>query len=365
MPRKSLNVRQLVKKSQESAILATDIYNKPATKFRSHGYIVLMIIAWTSLFHAIFEKRKINYYYKIQDSRKYVKIDGERKSWEISKCCEEFFIDKNSPIKKNLEFFIAIRNKIEHRFLPSLDYEICGECQALLQNYEKILIQEFGEKYCLSDTFSIPLQLLTIKPEWKNSVLKELQGKQYHFIKTFIDGYRTSLEDSIWQSNEYCFRVFLVPKLGNNQRTSSFSIEFVQYDSSNPDEMKKYEKLVTMIKDRQVPVVNLGGLRAIDVCNLITAKLKIHFIASHEHVRCWKYFQVRPSSGNADPHKTKSEYCQYDATHKDYVYTTAWVDFLILELSNEAQRKKIFGISNPNESLTEKWFATPNDVVSD
>lgn len=356
MPRKSHNVGQLLKKSQESAILATDIYNKPATKFRSHGYIVLMIIAWTALFHAIFEKKKVKYYYKIQDSRRYIYIEEEKKSWDIKKCCEEFFSDKNSPIKRNLEFFIGIRNKIEHRFLPSLDYEICGECQALLQNYEKILIQEFGDEYGLSDNFSIPLQLLTIKPEWKNSILKELQGKQYKFIKKFIDSYRTSLDESVWQSNEYSFRVFLVPKLGNNPRTSSFSIEFIPYDSTNIDEMKKYEKLVTLIKERHVPVVNLGGLRAIDVSNIIQRELKIHFIASHEHVKCWKYYQIRPPSNSKEPHKTVIKYCQYDATHKDYVYTQEWVNFLMVELRDESKRKKIFGISNPNESLTDKWF---------
>ena len=67
-----------------------------------------MIIAWTSLFHAIFEKRKIKYYYKKQDSQRYIKIDGEKKSWDITKCCEEYFSDKNSPMKKNLEFFISL-----------------------------------------------------------------------------------------------------------------------------------------------------------------------------------------------------------------------------------------------------------------
>ena len=44
------NVKQCLEKSRDSALLAIEMYNKPAIKFRSGGYIVLMIISWTSLF---------------------------------------------------------------------------------------------------------------------------------------------------------------------------------------------------------------------------------------------------------------------------------------------------------------------------
>ena len=62
--RLSKKVKSLLQKSRESALLAVEVYNKPNTTFRSGGYIVLMIIAWTSLFHAIFERQKIKYFYK-------------------------------------------------------------------------------------------------------------------------------------------------------------------------------------------------------------------------------------------------------------------------------------------------------------
>ena len=47
-------VREGLDKARDSALLAVEVYNKPAVKFKSGGYITLMIIAWTSLFHAIF-----------------------------------------------------------------------------------------------------------------------------------------------------------------------------------------------------------------------------------------------------------------------------------------------------------------------
>jgi hypothetical protein len=75
MPRLSQAVRSHVAKARESAILAVDIYNKPATRFRSGGFIVLMTIAWTSLFHAVFFKqRKKPFYRNPQNLRRHQKV---------------------------------------------------------------------------------------------------------------------------------------------------------------------------------------------------------------------------------------------------------------------------------------------------
>ena len=36
------------------------------------------------------------------------------------------------PSRKNIEFFLGLRNKIEHRYYPELDPALYGECQAML-----------------------------------------------------------------------------------------------------------------------------------------------------------------------------------------------------------------------------------------
>ena len=53
-----------LEKAKQCAMLALEIYNKPATLFKSGGYIILMVISWTALFHAIFFKRKVKPYYR-------------------------------------------------------------------------------------------------------------------------------------------------------------------------------------------------------------------------------------------------------------------------------------------------------------
>jgi hypothetical protein len=78
-PELSPNIEGLVLKAREAALLALDIYNRPTTVFKSQGFIVMMIIAWTALFHAIFEKQHIDYFYHREDGSFEI-IDGDKKA---------------------------------------------------------------------------------------------------------------------------------------------------------------------------------------------------------------------------------------------------------------------------------------------
>ena len=246
-------VKSLLEKSRESAMLAVNVYNNPGAVFRSGGFIVLMNIAWTSLFHAIFENRKISYYYRDpQDKRRYLRIDGEFKAWELSKCIKEYFIDTNDPKYQNILFFVGLRNKIEHRFMPSLDTIIFGECQAYLMNFEEILTKEFGEDYALADTLLFALQYSRLRTEEQLNALRSMQTKNFRILKAYIDDFRKNLHSEVLSNPQFSFRVFLIPKPANHQSSADAAIEFIQYDPSNAEEMKKYEHIVTLIKEKNV-----------------------------------------------------------------------------------------------------------------
>ena len=131
--------KTILENSLNSALTAVETYNRPKTKFRIENYVVLMIIAWTKLFHAFFQATiGERYFYKEKNGR-YKIIEGERKAWELKECIKNF--QKGTQKQKlteaviaNLNFFIGIRNKIEHRYWNSsaLDILLFGECQALL-----------------------------------------------------------------------------------------------------------------------------------------------------------------------------------------------------------------------------------------
>ena len=106
----------LTDKALDSALLSVETYNKPAVKFKSGGYIVLMCIAWTSLIHAIFFKRGIKPFYREKNKVRFKRVDGEIQFWELATCVKEYFKGEDCAIRKNIELFIPLRNKLEHKF---------------------------------------------------------------------------------------------------------------------------------------------------------------------------------------------------------------------------------------------------------
>ena len=55
----------------------------------------------------------------------------------------------------------------------------------------------------------------------------------------------------------------------------------------------------------------------------------------HMHTQAWRYFEMRPPSDADDKYKTKVQYCYWNKLVKNYVYTPAWVEYLIRKLSDD------------------------------
>jgi hypothetical protein len=340
-------VQTHLEKARESALLAVDIYNKPATKFRSGGYIVLMCIAWTALFHAIFFQKGIKPFYReSKDSRRYQKRDGDYKAWELAECLQQYYGSDNSPIRKNIEFFVPLRNKLEHRSVPQLDIHVLGECQAFLFNFEDLLIQEFGSKYALNEHGFISLQFSHVRHEDQLKAIRSMQKPLSKEIKNYIDTFRSSLTSDILDDLQFSYKVFIIPKLSNHENSADLAIEFVKYDPKNPDEMEKYNQVTTLLKVSQVQVANAGKLKAGEVSAKVEPIIKeicgkdAKFTASSHHARAVRYYKIRPAKGE-DKRKTNPKYCHYDEAHNDYVYTDEWVRFLKSEMAKTGQYEKV------------------------
>lgn len=334
----SKNVNNLLGKAKESALLAVEIYNKPSISFRSGAYVTLMMVAWTSLFHAIFEKKRISYYYK--RGRRYEYVDGEKKSWELKKCVCQYIPEQNDPIRKNLEFFIGLRNKIEHRFMPSIDSQIFGECQSLLINFEEILTKEFGQKHAISGNLVFALQFS--KYNQQKNVIKQEAKVQVKRVLKYIQEFRQNIDEKLWQDERFSFRVLLIPKIGSNKNSSDIAVEFIKYDPTKPEEMEKYKHLVALVKEKEkiVQVANQGKYKPSDVVREVARRLGKRFTMGM-HIKCYKRYTIRPARGATNAMECNITYCQYDIVHKDYVYTDKWIDFLVKELTDDNTYRQI------------------------
>lgn len=330
------NVEGLVEKAKESAMLAIDIYNRPMTSFRSQGYIVMMVIAWTSLLHAIFEYENIDYFYRDDDGTEKI-IDGDKKAWELTECIKKSTFLSHA-IKENLRFFIQLRNKIEHRYAPAFDLDICGECQSLLYNFEELITKRFGTYFSLNSSLTIPLQVMTARHSWQIESSKKFQSRHYQELKSFIEGYRKSLPTEVISDVNYCFRVYLIPKTGNHLTSSDISMEFIKFDPSHPEQFEDLERAITLIKEKHIPVANQGRYKPTKVSNLVAQEIGRKFGIT-EHTKAWNYYKVRKKG--KQPEGCKTQFCQYDEPHKDYIYTQEWVDFLVSNLSKDDEYQKV------------------------
>lgn len=357
------NVKQSLEKSRDSALLAVETYNKPAVKFRSGGYIVLMVISWTSLFHAIFFKKNIKPFYRIRGSNRFEKREGDYCYWELGECIREYFRDDNAnPIRKNLEFFIPIRNKIEHKSMPEIDSDIFAECQAMLFNYDKILEKEFGSDYCIRECLSFSLQLF---PSSKNLVDAIKANPDIRKMKDFVNSYRSSLTTEILESGQYSFKAFLL-QVANHKSSEALPIQFVRYDELSEDERRNTNRIAALIKVKERPVSGKDLLMPGKVVEIVQSNLgnpKIHRNGKYldkfnadTHTRCWKKYSVRPSTGNSEPSHTDTKYCIYDEPSGQYRYTKQWTDFLTEKMRDEEEYKALYRseLQNQLNSLRKK-----------
>jgi hypothetical protein len=328
-------VKACVEKARESAVLAVEVYNKPAVTFRTGGYVSLMVIAWTSLFHAIFFREGTKPYFRKRGSIRFVRVDGDPKHWDLAECLTQYFGGSASPVKDNLEFIRLLRNKIEHRSMPEIDPTVFGECQACILNLEEELVGKFGDKYSINSYLTFPLRMTRDLPVQKLKPSAEGKG-----VLNFVEQFRAALSTDIAADQRYCFQVYLVPKIGNHPSGETVAVEFIHYDASNPEEMAKYEKVTALIKERQIPVANLGRFRPSDVVREMR-QLGHDDFSMPRHTWAWKYYSVRPGGGTAKPAKCRTDFCVYDVVHHDYVYTDKWVKKLDKVWRDPAQKAKI------------------------
>ncbi len=346
--------REHLEKARDSALLAVEFYNKPAVRFKAGGYITMMSIAWTSLFHAIFFKRRIKPFYRDKkDKRRYEKQEGDFRYWELSTAVKEFFGGKTDPVKANIEFFIPLRNRIEHRSMPRIDSTIFAECQAWLLNFDELIASEFGESYALRESLSFSLQLF---PKGAHGDLGPMQVDEAAVL-SFITQYRSALSADLYANPKFAFKAFLI-RVGNHNTNETLPIKFVDFDSLDHKAKAEVEKFAALIKTRHIPVLNSDLYKPAEVVRMVQLRLGNPKIqrgngsASRQpkeqdrfneniHTEFWKKYKARPLTGAPNPAATNARFCVYDRLNKNYGYTIEWVDFLASKVADDAEYRSV------------------------
>jgi len=323
---------------------AVEAYNRPGPRFRTAQYLILIVMAWTALFHALYFKKRRNPWYRKRGTAaiRYEKIDGEPKHWDLAECLKQHYKDQNPAERQNLEFLLGLRNKIEHRHLPELDPSLYGECQAALINLEEILVSNFGNKYALEDQLAVSLQFSRVTPTEKRKAARSLATSTGKSVKEYVENFRGSLPSTVLNSMKYSFNVFLVPKTANRESAADVAVEFIRVDEANPEELERLDKLNVLIREKKVPIANVDLYKPSQVIEKLSER-SVYRVTMNAHTDAWKHFSVRPKNGEKHPERTEQDFCVFDEAHKDYLYTKAWIEKLAYVFSNEEEFCKVIG----------------------
>ena len=228
----------------------------------------------------------------------------------------------------NLHFFIGLRNKIEHRNITKreVDVLIFGECQSFLYNYENFLIHIFGKEYALNESLAFALQFSYMRHAEQKQASKNVLSAELQEIRSYIEKYRSSLSEEIFNSQEYSIKLIQIPRISNTNR-HDLAITFVREDELDPE---VFEQIATIIKDKRVPVEakNVGKILPSKVVEKVKATTLLDF-NQYDHTCLYTIFSVRPPGKDPNPDATNTKYCHYDFANTNYVYNESWVEFIV------------------------------------
>lgn len=347
--------KTLLESSIDCALLAVEIYNKPRAPFKVECFITQMIMSWTRLLHAHFNHTIGETYFYKETNGRYKIIDGDKKAWELKTSIQKYG-KLTDGVKCNLDFFIKLRNKIEHRSISKdeIGLMIFGECQSLLYNYENELIKLFGPEYAINESLAYSLQFSRVRTAKQIESNKQLLSTEIRQVKDFIDKYRSNIQDNVFNTQEFSIKLIQLPKLANTNR-NDLAIEFVNWNSISEEDKENYAKVTALIKDKvqKTEVINPAKLKPGAVVNTIAESYPGASFNHFDH-KCLLYiFSIKPTKEDGseiDPFETNTKYCHYDEAHADYLFKDEWCQFLISNITSGLLTKELWKTNFDNRT---------------
>jgi hypothetical protein len=227
---------ELLKKSQESALAAIQIFNNPQITFKSESFIVLMVIAWTYLLHSYYKSINIDprYFTQVGNRKRFDKTKhGAFKHWELERCLNEDNCPLEKAVKDNLKFLIGIRHEIEHQMTGEIEASISAKFQACCINYNNALKSLFDGHNGIDGCIPIALQLFSFGEE-QVSHLKHIPDLPKNILE-FVSDFEEELDTA--SDPKYAYRVVYVRTNVNHPNQADMAYRFIPEDSQEGKEI--------------------------------------------------------------------------------------------------------------------------------
>lgn len=303
----ALDDERLVR-AREAMILAVQIFNSPALRFKTEVFSVLANISWTYLMHE-------HYLRKGQDI---MRPDG--KSIALSEMTGRPDCPLSDDIKNNLRALKILRDNVEHLLLGTADQEWLPMYQACCVNFDKTLCALFGDRLTLASDLSLALQFAKMDIER----LAQLNSMPLPPKIAALDAQLTEgMTPAQINSLEFQFRVVYTLDAATKDKA--------HFKFLNPEAAA--DQTIHNVLVKKVAADDQYPHKPNVVAKLVAAKTGKIF-TPHNHQQAYKLHKIRPKGGATNPNNTNRTYCIYNAAHKDYTYSDEWLARLVAEVND-------------------------------
>ena len=310
-------IDKMIEKSQESFLLAIEVYNKPTIKYRVEGFSFFICNAWELMLKSYLIKTSgsNSIYYKNKPDR----------TISLSECVKKIFTNDKDPLRLNLEKIIELRDTSTHFITEEYEMVYIPLFQSCVLNFnEKIKL--FHD---IDITTIIPQNFLTLSVSLNYLEDNEIIAKYPKEIAQKLLNTKMNIEDlSIKNNSKFSIR-----------------IDHFYYITKNKSEATSTVKLDNNSEEASVNIIK--ELKDPNNTHKFTTKVCIEFIRNSlkkENI-VLKYNGIETNFSNYHFYnfckhynlKNNSEFCyihtQY--TQPIYTYSQKTIDFIINELKKD------------------------------
>lgn len=313
---------------RNAALSGLRVWNDPTATFRSQNFALLFVTAWNSAALALL-LREGGEWRALNDAGAPVLIDGRERAKEPGELIATALPgNRYEGLRRNIEFWIGLRNRVAHRDLPALDAVVIPQAQAGLLNLEAVLAEHFGNDYLLAERLSVPLQLSGFRDPGVLTSVKKLQISLPLDVQTYLAG-QAETNEQLMDDPTYMLRVTFLPTVPTSGRSPDLVAYFVKPGEVSEGLGQALKEYTVLPKVATPPRPNLIATQIVEA---VSDRIPYRFTVTM-HTAAARNLKVRPAKGAADETVTDPRYCEWVGSVKRHLYNQAWVDRLVSELS--------------------------------
>ncbi len=344
--------RHTLDEARRQALVAIDFYNRPGDRRSFSDFIVHIHLAWQNLLHADRMRRKAEIFYRESGPRRLFKRnpDGSKKTWDLSQCLRHEFKD-NDPIRANVEFFVGLRNHVEHRFQDSVLVATAAEAHACIINFEAELVRRFGSRETLGSELKFPVFVQSLSPS-RYEEQRNLRRGLPAAVSTFITEFQVGLPDEVRSDERFAYRLLLLPMKGPKTE-ADLALNFVRQEDLSEEELQALlgQEGSVIVAEKYREAVHGDEMLPKAAAAAVEKRIPFKFRVN-DFTAIRKAWQIGPAKSGDKEQLPKSDgYCVYSPAFKQFVYRPKLVDRIVGAVDTTEKYQALLGRSPTMKAL--------------